>query len=257
MTRLEVLWRVAAHAATRSERFVLRGSLVLAHWLVPHPRPVDDVDFLILTDDLEGVRDAAKVFGDVDWEVTWAETPFPGLRGTVRLPETKTEADPDPDQDQDPDQDPDPDPNPNTVRVDLGFGDPMHLPPVPLPTPHGPIRAVAPEVLFAWKVHGLFEHGPGKWRAKDLLDAVMMLRHVELQRDALPHTLRDAFVSRGTPLSSTARFFAEEFGQSRGSRRKWRAFRKRRPDAPDDFLALADELRAPLAPLFAALQRTE
>ena len=221
--RIQSLWQVASRVATAptQDLFVLRGGLVVCGLVAPAPRPVDDVDFLLTVDSLDACRQAVEgVFGAVEWQTIWEETEFPGLRGEV-----PSETGP--------------------VQVDIGFGDPMPRPPVPLHTPTGEVlAAVAPEVLFAWKVHGLFERGRGIWRGKDLFDCILMMRAGLVDEVHVPHAVDVSFRSRGTDFgAATARFFADEFGHSRGGHRRWRSFRRRRPDAPESHLPLLAELR--------------
>ncbi len=223
MSRIESLWRVASMVAEApaQDLFVLRGGLVVCGLVAPAPRPVDDVDFLLRVDAFEDCRPLLDVFGPVAWQGIWEETEFPGLRGEVPS-------------------------DTGPVQVDVGFGDPMTRPPVPLQTPSGvELKAVASEVLFAWKVHGLFERGRGIWRGKDLYDCVLMIRAGHVDEAHVAHAIDTAFRSRSTDFeSSTARFFADEFGHSRGGHRRWRSFRRRRPEAPEDHIEVLAELRA-------------
>lgn len=56
-------------------------------------------------------------------------------------------------------------------QIDLAVGDPMCVPPRRIAVAGvGDVLACAPETLFGWKLHGLCEFGPGRWRAKDLFD---------------------------------------------------------------------------------------
>jgi hypothetical protein len=148
-----------------------------------------------------------------------------------------------------------------TLQIDVGWGDPLVAPPfalaiegVPVPVP-----AVRPEILFAWKIHGLFEFGHGNWHPKDLFDLYLFDRHVTLDAALLAEALRVAFASRGTPLSLADRFlFGTEWGTSRGSRQRWASFgRKRRgtlalPPLADVIAAV----RMRILPVFAAIGHT-
>lgn len=216
MTAAMLAWlRRVARSAER-ERFVLRGSLLTAAWCagLDRGRVVGDVDHLLVGPcDPDAARAmAARVAAEPDeapleevsFEPIWADTPFPGLR-------LRAVAEGAP------------------LQVDLGWGDPLAVAPWPFPVAgvRAPLLAVRPETMIAWKVHGLFEHGRGRFRAKDLLDVWLLDRAVVIDEGALVASLRVAFESRGLPLSAADRFVSGEWGRSRGSRRKWDALAKK------------------------------
>ena len=207
------------------DRWILRGGLVMRRYLAPMPRPVEDVDYLLLVDDMEGLRELARSAYDVDYETTWEETQHPALRADIPVGGA-------------------------SVRIDLGWGDPMPIPPVDMTFGDIIVRVPAAEQLFAWKVHGLFERGRGRWRAKDLYDLYGMIENADMDRDLIPECIATAFESRGDDAEAmTAVFFAGEMGLSRGSRRKWRKLRETRPDAPEDHLPILEAVRSYLRPL--------
>ncbi len=200
---------------------VLRGGLAMRLAVHPAERPVDDVD--VLSDEpmevaRERVRDALSPLTVSSEEVIWAETESPGVRWRLAA----------------------------GVQVDLGFGDPRPIPDVRLVYPGAEVEVsiVAPEVHWAWKVHGLFERGRGKWRPKDLWDLWLLQQNAGLDRARLGECLRVAFETRGDPLVETTQRFREgDWGETRGSQRKWRHhFLKRRgwEEAPDFFAVRAD-----------------
>ncbi len=209
------------------EALVLRGGLLVRQWSGPVRRPVEDLDFLwtapfapgplaselraaLALDTGDGVVfDAAGASEQIIWE----ETANPGVRLCVPVhgPGLSTE-----------------------LQLDVGSNDPLD-PPADwreVPTAAGPVRvrAVRPETMLAWKVHGLFERGPGRWRAKDLWDVDVLSRHAPREDAAFRRALRLAFESRGLPLSELGRLLKGQFGTSRGSRRKWEQFREERGD---------------------------
>lgn len=236
MSALAWLRRVARSPA--ADALVLRGSIVTG---VHCPERVAvDVDHLWLVDRFDA--DAARALvrsilavpdptplGEPTFAIIWGDTPFPGLRATV-----------------------------GELQIDLGWGDPLAAPPVPLTLPgvDAPLAAVTPEVLFGWKTHGLFEFGHGNWLPKDLWDLWLLDRHVALDHAIATEAVRLAFSSRGTSLALADRFlFTTEWGASRGSRQRWRSFsRKKLGTAPLPELADAiTAVRARLLPIFAAL----
>lgn len=201
-------------ASPQREVFVVRGGIVTAHYVAPHPRPSADLDLLAelpfepdrLAQRLAEVvalalDDGATLVHERD-EIIWAETEFPGLRTFLRY-----------DRDEPP------------LQVDIGWGDPLVDGPLAVDLlPGVSLRCCRPETLFAWKVHGLFEHGKGRWRAKDLHDLDLLSRFVSLDQDRVTRALVVAFESRGDSLALIDRLLADEFGHSRGSRRKWQRF---------------------------------
>ena len=228
------------------ERWILRGGLVTCHHCPSRPAP-EDIDLVGLGrfDEAEARRemralalapassDESVTFHSPLSEIIWGDTPLPGLRTTV---ETTGAAGPGP-----------------RIQIDLGFGDPLDPGPEPLVVGGASLLAVRAETMIAWKLHGLVEHGRGRWRAKDLADAVLLLRLPTLDPDALARATRLAFESRGAALGELVPLLTDPtWGGSRGSRRKWRVLLARRsPGLDADLFVARDELRR----LFASTAR--
>jgi hypothetical protein len=231
-------WLRRAQSVPAASAWVLRGSLVTAA-LCPGARAPADVDYLLpgapsapgepaVAAALEAALRAIAAAPDpgppleiVAIEPIWAETPWPGLRAHVAAT------------------------GGGRFQVDLAAGDPMCVPPWRL-TVAGveAVLACAPETLFAWKLHGLCEHGTGRWRAKDLFDLDLLWRHAALDRAATREAVTLAFSSRQTPLGALDDFRAREsWGCSRGGVRKWRALAKAYAGL-DDFAATRARVRA-------------
>ena len=219
--------------------WVVRGSIVTAA-LCPGARPPADVDYLAPGDGSSfdaaaierEVRAIAAVADPVPLEiegaeVIWGETVSPGLRAHARA---------------------------GTVRfqIDLAVGDPMCLPPRPIAVAGvGEVLACAPETLFAWKLHGLCEHGTGRWRAKDLFDLDLLWRHAGLDVARVRDAVALAFASRGLALGELDDFRTRDsWGTSRGGVRKWRALGKAYPGL-EDFFAIRARVRAAVDALLA------
>lgn len=230
--------------AAKEPVLILRGGLVTRELLKPLPRPVDDVDFLALCTEAEGQETLARLANgrSRDFELalesierTWQETEFPGLRASCRAKGPGGSV---------------------LVQIDVGFGDPRAAPEraLRLPGARYDIQAVALETMLAWKIHGMFERGDGGWRAKDLVDVHDLETRCE-DRALASRCLRLAFDSRGDDFSICQRFLHGEWGASRGSRRKWRQFRRRRAEFdpsrefPEDLQELVENLRLQVAPL--------
>ena len=230
-------WLRRAAGEPAASAWVLRGSIVTAA-LCPGARPPADVDYLVPGDHATFDPDAlARIvhatvarpdpgpLAIVSTEVIFEETRSPGLRAHLAagaLP----------------------------FQIDLAVGDPMCAPPRPLAIADvGDVRACAPETLFGWKLHGLCEYGPGKWRAKDLYDLDLLWRHAALDVATCRETIALAFSSRDLPLSALDDFrHRPTWGLSRGGVRKWRAFRTKVP-AAEDFTVVRERVRAAVATL--------
>ncbi len=229
-----ILRRLAC--SSQVEAFVLRGGLMMRRWSGPVPRPVEDLDFLarfpfdaedtvarleaVLRADVE---EDGYSFGALRSEVIWAETAFPGVRVHLetRLPGVEGVFE---------------------LRIDTGFGDPMD--PAPAWTgydvgegPAARVLACRPETLLAWKMHGLFERGKGRFRPKDLFDVYLLTRYAPLESARPPRGLRLAFDSRGDSLELMERLMAGEFGKSPWSLEKWARYRNSQPEGRPEQLA--------------------
>lgn len=230
------------YALPGSEGLLVRGSFMLRHWVQPATRGCDDLDLLdatarpfeALTTLMEAVVDADPAFRDLTQTVIWAESPWPGLRFSL-----ETEAGP--------------------LQVDISHGDPLAAEPMAVILPSWQrsddgfrVMTIRPEIALAWKLHGLFEHLSGNWRAKDLRDSWLLLSHCELDAELLKTAIGLAFASREDPIELLQRLLYGDFGQSTRSRRGWDKFMADLPKA--ERLALPEllmALRARLGPLLA------
>lgn len=199
------------HSTPFSARCVLRGSLLTALW-IPERR-ANDIDLLVDGDWTPGklapvVEALFAPLEEVLCEVTtiWADTEFPGVR--ARLLSSSDEA-----------------------QVDFSWGESLAAPPVELSVRGRTWRTVLPEVMFGWKVHSLVEHGlRGRWHAKTLADLALYVRRVPLDPELARSSIEHAFASQRMPLSHLDGFFDDPtWGQSRGSRNKWKAYVKKAP----------------------------
>jgi hypothetical protein len=254
-----VLRRLAA--TEHAQALVLRGGLTAQLWVAPARRPTQDVDFLALGpsasrgDASQPAAGAARLREVLSvqlddgvtfqaesllWEVIFPETVKPGARVLVGYQSLG---------------------QPEVLQIDIGYGDPL-VPeaewldyPTLLPGPSARVQVAGPELGFAWKVHGLFEFGAGRWRAKDLHDLWLFVRHAHLDPGRLRSAIATAFSARGLSLSSADRLLSGEFGHSKGAERKWKALRKHRqdPTIPEGHREICEEVAAYLRPVFAQL----
>ena len=179
----------------REKDWILRGS-VLLNALIPEARPAVDIDYLVPgAFDPAAMLARANAVAPIDRSVIlYPETKFPGLRVFA-----------------------------GALQIDFGFGDPLPAPPRTIEIAGVPLLACSAETLFGWKLHGLVEHGRGRWRAKDLFDLHLMWTRLSLDREKLRRAIALAFSSRETPLAALDDFRTRaDWGESRGGRRKWR-----------------------------------
>lgn len=231
------LRRLASSA--HSESFVLRGSLLTRQLIAPKTRLADDLDFVAqfpwegtgscaaqrirsiscsTADD--GVCFAAE---GLKSELIWEESDAPGVRVALHAFFFGERFD---------------------VQVDTAFGDPVQ--PAACWLDYKPVQGDTFQVLsvqcatmFAWKLHGLFEHYsldeqghdvPGRYRPKDVADLYHLSRSDQLVRGQLPKAIEVAFFSRGQHTQLINRVLNRKFGGSGSSQRMWRKHREEHPE---------------------------
>lgn len=83
------------------------------------------------------------------------------------------------------------------------------------------VRTCSPEDLWAWKLHGLVECGPGIWRAKDLYDLAVLLQ-LGLDIDQLRDAVLLAFNHRNLPIEALAGFVVlDDWGRGNDAYSSW------------------------------------
>lgn len=200
-------WLRRVERSPHASRMIVRGSLVTRRFFPK--RVCEDVDHLV--QDVKKASELDAIADDIagplitSRKTIWADTDFPGLR--LELGE---------------------------LQVDLGFGDPLSLPPERVEIEGAMVLAARPESMIAWKMHGLVELGPrGRWRPKDLYDAYLYAS-LDLDRDLVREAVRVAFASRGHSTELMRPMFEDStWGASSGSRKRWKRFRKTVTHAPD------------------------
>jgi hypothetical protein len=242
---LDGLLRRLGHSSQASS-FLLRGGLLTRAWLGPQRRTTDDADFLGLFP--RDVEEALGRLGDllasplpVEDEVhflpatlagrlIWEETPFPGVR--ISLCARALDAE-------------------QVLQIDVGFDDPVVPPPVWLDFPTllpGALARVLtcrPETLVGWKLHGLFEHGARRWRAKDLHDLDLLTRFLTLDDHDLTDAIRVAFASRDQALTEIPGvLYNRSWWTADKARQRWEKFRTMLPagGAVDDLAVTAERV---------------
>jgi len=199
-------WLRRVERSPYADRLVLRGSLVTRRFFPS--RECQDVDHLLLdgsADELERAADAVIAAPDEEplevaaRERLWPDTELPGHRTVFT----------------------------NGLQVDIGFGDPVTAAPARVVIEGASVLCVCPESMIAWKLHGLVELGPrGRWRPKDLHD-LFLYASLAVDERALREAIAVAFSSRGHAVSLLEPLMTDvTWGTSRGSRNRWRRFRK-------------------------------
>ncbi len=202
---------------------VLRGSTLTRQYVYPAFRPSGDLDFV--TTYPHDPERASAFFAQVcavseqDDQVmfhfdgltslpTWYYTDSPGVRAS--LPVTVCG-------------------DSRVLQVDVGFNDPLVPPAVMLDYQtlilgsSVQVLAAPPELLFAWKVQGLFDYDPGGWRAKDLYDAYLLIKQTRLDPGVLGQALEVAFRSRYVSIQRLNELYGRDFEMD--GYHVWEAFR--------------------------------
>ncbi|MBL8951591.1 MAG: nucleotidyl transferase AbiEii/AbiGii toxin family protein [Myxococcaceae bacterium] len=213
----------ALKAGPLGERCILRGSQLTQVW-VPG-RLANDLDFLLTGDwSVPQALEAVKATGGGEGlaEVIWEETPWPGVR--LSMP---------------------------GLQIDFGWNEKLAAEPVPF-TLHGTAwRAVTPEVMFGWKTHSMVEHGErGRWHAKTLADLVLFTRHLKLDWAIAKKAVALAFESKAQSVTMLDGFLDDPtWGGSRGSRNRWKSYKKKAPWVTFSLDEALAEARAAVLPL--------
>ena len=213
----------AIHAILESEELantdlVLRGSVLLSVWVGQERRRFSDLDFLATyppdqertTREITSLLSAANlVCNEPRVAAIFEETEFPGLRYLISVGQDSEQTE---------------------LQIDVAFNDPLpfgvQLTDSELDGKRTKVPSPAPEVMYAWKLHGLIEFEGLRWRKKDLADLWLLQRHVPLDKHRLRHAVEIAFESRDTPYWRLRRLLAGDIGHSKDSQRQWRKFRE-------------------------------
>lgn len=143
-------------------------------------------------------------------DAIFEETEFPGLRYHVPVGQDSEQTE---------------------LQIDVAFNDPLpfgvQLTDLELAGKQTKIPSPAPEVMYAWKLHGLIEFEGLRWRKKDLADLWLLQKHVPLDKHRLRHAVEITFESRDTPNWRLRRLLDGNIGRSKSSQRQWRKLRER------------------------------
>lgn len=210
-----------------SERFVLKGALMLAVWDAPTTRPTSDIDVLgRIENDVDRLE---TVFREVcsqpvepdglvfDSEAVKGETiteqaAYPGVRiGMIGwLGQAKA-----------------------VFHIDVGFGD------LVIPTPerseYPVILDMSPPVLLTYsresaiaeKVEAMVRFGPVNSRMKDFYDIWLLSKTTSFDGNVLSNAVLGTFETRGTSVPNDPSELLQTIAAEAGKQEQWRAFLER------------------------------
>jgi predicted nucleotidyltransferase component of viral defense system len=238
------LYRLSVSPHT--DKFLLKGALLLTAWRAPISRPTMDIDLLGRTDNaidaiVELMREVAR-FDVQDDGISFDPASFSGAAiredadyAGVRTVFTGTV---------------------DTARVhmqiDIGFGDvvtpgPEQLTyPTLLDFPAPVLSGYSRETVMAEKLQALVQLRMLNTRMKDYFDLWLLSRQPELNRNTLRTAIERTFKNRNMEVDKAPIGLSIEFGNDPAKQVQWTAFLKRSAltDAPNDLADVVKELRA-------------
>ncbi len=241
------LYRLSKSA--HSDRYILKGALLLRVWHSPELRPTMDIDLLgrtsneetdvvaqvrdILTEDVE--PDGLVFAPDsIQTERINEDAHYHGLR--VRFPGELDSAR-------------------INMQIDIGFGDVVYPHPEELEIPTL-LNSAAPRLLcysressIAEKFEAMVKLGVLNSRMKDFHDIWLLSRQFDFKGATLAEAIRLTFEQRGTALPAEIEAFTETFTEDKQT--QWTAFRKRvqQENAPAAFQEITATVEGFLLPI--------
>lgn len=184
-----------------ANRFILKGAVLLVHWIDKPHRPTRDIDMLgFVENSASGVSSAIKeillapveddglVFDieSIKVESIREEAEYGGMRARFKCSLGKAVI---------------------TLQVDVGFGDaPGIIEPVKLvsilDSPQVVLRAYQMETVIAEKFHAMVEKGIANSRMKDYVDIWLLSKEFDFSGQSLSAAIKATFASRGTAVPS-------------------------------------------------------
>jgi predicted nucleotidyltransferase component of viral defense system len=238
-----------------SDRFVLKGALMLSVWNAPRSRPTMDIDLLGRTsNDVEAVTAAMRdvciqnvepdgmafdlstvrgerITEDADYE--GVRVRIQGNLGTALV----------------------------VVRVDVGFGD-VVIPPAEVAEWQPILDFPAPRLLgysrestIAEKLEAMVRFGALNSRMKDFFDIWLLCRHFDFDGQLLGEAVEATFSKRGGEIPPVPVAFTPSFAEDPDKIAQWRAFLRRNQltETPAELPDLIDSIATFLAPITKAL----
>jgi predicted nucleotidyltransferase component of viral defense system len=242
-----------------SERFVLKGALLMLVWVGETVRATRDADLLGFGDlssaEITRIfRDVCAIRSDPDDAVLFQpetvavadireagqyggqRVKFNGRLGNIRL----------------------------SLQVDVGIGDGVFPPPEwleypsMLDVPRPRLRAYRPETSIAEKLHAMTERGETNSRMKDYFDIAELARIRDFDGVTLGRAIRETFGRRSTGIVALPAALTSAFGRDAEKQRQWEGFvSKNRINASMGFEAWVLRVAFFAGPVLVALSRGE
>jgi hypothetical protein len=217
------LYRLAR--SRHRDRFVLKGALLMRHWLKADKRPTRDIDLLGPVDtDIDRLRAnlqellALKVEDDgigyqpesISIAPIRAESPVLGLRAHFDATLGRTRL---------------------RYQVDVGLGDAVYPPTEEVPSgsllglPVASLRAYTPYTTIAEKLEAVAVLGNANSRIKDYYDLALLPRTLTFDGALLAEAIRRTFARRSTPIpEGVPDGLSDAFAQTPVNASRWRGF---------------------------------
>lgn len=239
-----------------SERFIVKGAVMLRVWAAAVGRPTRDIDFLGRIDNtpdavraavleclaVEAVDDGIVFSEDIDVVQAMVDDRYPGIRVKIRGDLEGARV---------------------TLRLDIGIDDatvpePGWLDyPALLDAPAPRILAYVPATAVAEKFEAIVSLGLINSRLKDFYDIWMLASGLPFDGQDLTDALGATFRKRGTPIPiEPPAALTNEFVDQSTTARMWRTYRARLSvsgiDAPTELAEVVDLIKTFIMPRAAA-----
>lgn len=236
-----------------TDRFILKGALMLRAWQSPGVRPTMDIDFLGRTSNEEAaiaaqIRDILAVAiepdglvfdpASIQTERITEDADYEGIRVRFRgaLDTARVH-----------------------MQIDIGFGDIVYPGaeesdfPTLLDDPAPRLLCYSRESAIAEKFETMVKLGELNSRMKDFYDIWLLSRQFDFVRENLVEAIRLTFDQRGTPLPDDIVAYTKGFGETKQT--QWAAFhrRLRQDHVPISFSEVVISVSDFIGPLAAAL----
>lgn len=242
-----------------SDRFLLKGALMLTAWRAPVTRPTMDIDLLGRTsNDVDAVVQLMNEVSQTavpndglffnnqsfageaireDADYSGVRVTFTGTLAAARM----------------------------HMQIDIGFGDvvtpgPERLSyPTILEFPAPVLLGYSRETAIAEKLQALVQLRMLNSRMKDYYDLWLLSRHPELNVASLGEAIQNTFRNRNTDIEETPVGLSSEFCDDAAKQTQWRAFltRSNLSDIPKNLGVIGEDLRAFFGPILKALAGLE
>ncbi len=238
-----------------TEKFVLKGALMLTVWRAPLSRPTMDIDVLGQTDNsvdsiVTIVKDICRQDVDADgliFDTTSAEgeritedadyegvrVRFRGKLGTARF----------------------------VIQFDVGFGDIIIPSPLSMdyptilefPAPH--LRGYTKESTMAEKFEAMVKLDILNSRMKDFFDIWLLSRQFDFDGETLAKAIKKTFSTRKTEIPSEPTPLTDTFASDATKVKQWQGFlrKSRLTDVPEDFGKIIKDIATFLGPIAESL----